>query len=70
MTDVQMPGEPDGLELARTFRARCPDCAIIVASGRVMPQAAELASGAVFVSKPYVGYSVVKTMNKLLTARC
>lgn len=29
-TDIQMPGDPDGLKLAPLLRTMCPDCAILV----------------------------------------
>lgn len=66
LTDVQMPGDPDGLKLAIQIRTRCPGCAIVVASGRIQPTEQELASNAVFVSKPYSVRGVVATMQELL----
>lgn len=52
-TDIQMPGDPDGLKLARLLRTMCPTCAILVTSGQVTPAPEDLASGARFVPKPY-----------------
>lgn len=68
MTDVQMPGDPDGLGLAHAFRSRCPECAIVVVSGRVQPAGADLAQDAVFVTKPYDGTEMVETVKRLLAA--
>ena len=66
VTDVQMPGDPDGLELARAFRRRCPDCAIVVVSGRALPTARELAVDAAFLPKPYDHREIVATVERLL----
>ena len=33
VTDVQMPGTPDGIGLARYVRDVCPDCAIVIRFG-------------------------------------
>lgn len=66
VTDVQMPGDPDGLGLARAFREQCPDCAIVVVSGRALPTAQELAADAAFMVKPYDTLEIVATVDRLL----
>ncbi|MEO6783556.1 MAG: response regulator [Bradyrhizobium sp.] len=53
LTDINMPGTPDGLGLAFEARARRPDLRIIVTSGRVKPALDELPAGGRFISKPY-----------------
>ena len=67
-TDVQMPGAPDGLSLARHVRRMCPGCAIVIVSGRASPAADELATGARFIGKPYRGEAVVGLFRELLAA--
>lgn len=57
VTDVRMPGGPNGLELARAVREACPG-AIVVVSGRAVPAAGELAERAYYVPKPYGGREV------------
>lgn len=52
-TDVQMPGTMDGLELSRVVRDRWPPTVIVVTSGRCVPTKDEMASGALFMAKPY-----------------
>jgi CheY-like chemotaxis protein len=67
VTDVQMPGDPDGFELARAVREACPDCAIVVVSGRAVPAAGDLAERARYVPKPYVGREIVRLVEGMLT---
>jgi two-component system, response regulator PdtaR len=52
-TDVHMPGTMDGLELSRVVRKRWPPTIIVVTSGRCAPTIDEMASGALFMPKPY-----------------
>lgn len=52
-TDIQMPGQLTGVDLANEVAARFPEAGIIVASGRVTPGEIELPSSAQFFSKPY-----------------
>lgn len=53
VTDVQMPGSMDGLELARSVKACWPEIAIIVMSGRKLPRPSELPENTLFLSKPF-----------------
>jgi len=52
-TDVQMPGTPDGLGLARLVHDRWPQVKILIASGRAAPEPGELPDEGLFLSKPY-----------------
>ena len=52
-TDVRMPGDIDGLELARRAATLRPSIAIIVASGNLIPSRDDLPHGCLFLSKPY-----------------
>lgn len=52
-TDVNMPGTPDGLGLARLVSSRWPHVKILVASGQAQPAPADLPESGVFLSKPY-----------------
>jgi len=53
-TDIRMPGDMDGLELARYVRRRWPPTFIVICSGNAEPPADEMPSEAVFLSKPCV----------------
>jgi CheY-like chemotaxis protein len=52
-TDIQMPGDMDGIALSQCVRKRWPPTIIVVSSGRYRPEAEELPKGAVFLGKPY-----------------
>lgn len=65
-TDVQMPGDVSGIELAERARAECPTCAIVVVSGRQFPRPSELAAGVRFVAKPYLGADIVRMVDGML----
>ncbi len=52
-TDIQMPGSMDGLKLANAVRKRWPRIVLILASGRITPQASELPAETAFIPKPY-----------------
>ena len=51
-TDINMPGEFDGLELARQAHLLRPDVHLILTSGLMSPEVHEL-SGGDFIAKPY-----------------
>jgi two-component system, response regulator PdtaR len=55
-TDINMPGDFDGLELAQRVRHRWPHIAIVITSGRGSPEGQ--VDGARFVPKPYLPESV------------
>ena len=57
-TDINMPGDIDGLDLVRHVRKARPGVAVLVTSGVTLPSLAEL--GAVpFLPKPYTAASLV-----------
>lgn len=58
LTDVEMPGRFNGLELARQFHRAHPTSPIVVTSGHVQPEAAEVPSR--FIPKPYDPEQVAK----------
>jgi two-component system, response regulator PdtaR len=52
-TDIQMPPGMDGLELARQVHARWPNVLLVLTSGQVKPDKAEIADDGQFIRKPY-----------------
>ena len=63
-TDVNMPGEFDGLGLAERVARRWPGVAVVVTSGRGFPNG--LAAGARFVPKPYMPDALPGLMDEVL----
>ena len=53
ISDIEMPGNMDGLALARSVRALWPSIAVIVASGQRLPHPDELPQESAFLSKPF-----------------
>lgn len=51
-TDINMPGDMDGLTLAHYIRQHWPHMVIIVSSGKHLPTIAALPVGARFLAKP------------------
>jgi len=52
-TDVNMPGDMDGIRLVRLVHSRWPDVGLIVTSGRADIPWAELPHDGQFIRKPY-----------------
>jgi CheY-like chemotaxis protein len=65
-TDVEMPGEMNGLGLAREVALRWPETSIVVASGRHVPGPGELPDGAAFIRKPFTAELVYNRLQELL----
>lgn len=65
-TDVEMPGDISGLELARMAYESHPSVTIMVVSGRAAPQGHDLPPGAKFVSKPYDTQAVIRLFAGLM----
>jgi DNA-binding response OmpR family regulator len=67
-TDIQMPGNMDGLKLAHLVRERWPPKQILVASGRLRPALSDLPSNSLFLQKPYHGDTLVARLRALVAA--
>ena len=64
-TDIQTPGTMDGPALSRYVRERWPSTIIVVNSGRCSPTKGEMASGALFVAKPYLPDVLIKVVHDI-----
>ncbi|MEQ1901204.1 MAG: response regulator [Devosia sp.] len=53
VTDVDMPGSMDGMQLAALVRSKWPPIKLIVISGKIGVAPSQLPRGAGFLSKPY-----------------
>jgi CheY-like chemotaxis protein len=65
-TDWNMPGEIDGLGLARMVYKRWPAVGMIVTSGKMDPEPGELPAGARFLKKPYRPSALIQEVEDLL----
>lgn len=63
LTDIEMPGPLNGLDLARMIRAVWPSIPLIVTSGRTLPLPGALPAHAFMLTKPF------STERLLLTLR-
>ena len=52
-TDVHMPGEMDGLDLAKVVREKYPWINVLITSGKAFPSLGERPVGSKFLPKPY-----------------
>ncbi len=70
LTDIQMPGQLDGLELARIIRSRQPDIPVIYVTGRpeVLGRIGQFGPRDAFVRKPYSAREVIAVVQRLLAA--
>ena len=64
-SDVRMPGQMDGIALAKTVSATWPEIKIVLTSGQYTPTGGK-AFGHDFVAKPYDPLKVVKRIKELL----
>jgi CheY-like chemotaxis protein len=65
VTDVQMPGDMDGIQLAIAVARQWPDISVIVASGNVTPPDGLLPPTAEFIAKPISPQLVWDALEKL-----
>ena len=65
-TDIDMPGNMDGLKLAAAVRDRWQPVKIVVTSGHRIVTASEIPDGSVFFSKPYQHEVISASFRELL----
>jgi two-component system, response regulator PdtaR len=67
-TDVNMPGELDGVDLAKLVHERWPELRIVVTSGKDHLRKAQLPDDGRFVAKPYRTHEVVHLIEEMMSA--
>ena len=66
LTDVQMPGSMNGLELAHTVHERWPPIKIILASGQLKLSGSEIPLDSRFFGKPLQSAEIIAEMREML----
>jgi len=62
-TDIEMPGDLNGLDLARFVEDHYPGIRIMIASGRTRPAPDEIPASAIFFPKPYASNTLLQACN-------
>ena len=61
-TDINLPGNMDGLKLAASVKTRRPEMNIIIVTGYGTPQGDEIPPGSLFVPKPYNARKMIEAV--------
>lgn len=67
-TDIQMPGEEDGVDLAQHIAESRPSIAVLVTSGRSFTPPEDLPAESRFVPKPYMPRKVAAILREMIAA--
>ena len=62
VTDINLPGDMNGLKLAATVKTRRPEMNIIIATGYSAPKNDEIPPGSLFVPKPYNARKMIEVV--------
>lgn len=65
-TDIQMPGQCDGMKLAAKVHERWPNVLLIVTSGRLNIADEDVPDHGCFVAKPYPDQALVGQVTRLI----
>jgi len=65
-TDISMPGEIDGMALARRVHELRPTMAIVVTSGKHRLRDSDLPDDGIFLAKPYRAEQLVRAVERQL----
>lgn len=66
VSDIEMPGSMNGVELVKEVRQRWPGVGLIITSGRTRPAPDDLPENIVFLTKPYLPDTVVTTIRQMI----
>lgn len=67
VTDIEMPGSINGIELAQVIRDRWPGIGVIVTSGRQQPGQDGLPEEVAFLAKPYLPETIINVVRQMAT---
>lgn len=67
VSDIEMPGEINGLELAWAIRAKWPNIAVVLTSGRQLPRPKDMPLDVRFVAKPYHPAHLVQIVTEAMS---
>src|SRR5271170_3865117 len=65
VTDVQMPGRLDGMDLARKIHEQWPKVLLLITSGNSRPAKADIPNHGHFLAKPYRSEDVISEIAAL-----
>lgn len=69
VTDIEMPGSLDGLDLAWRIHERWPRIGVVLTSGRCFIDPAAMPDGDLFMSKPYATWALVRQIEAIARDR-
>ncbi|QVQ28869.1 response regulator [Achromobacter deleyi] len=69
ISDIEMPGSMDGLEMAALIQRRSPEIGMLLTSGRRDPALDTLPPGVKFMLKPWVPDDLIREVETLLATR-
>jgi two-component system, response regulator PdtaR len=69
LTDIRMPGDLNGLDLAWAVEVRWPEIGIVVTSGETLPPAKDLPPEARFVAKPFEAEVLLQAVEEVVNHR-
>jgi CheY-like chemotaxis protein len=59
VTDISMPGQMDGLTMARHLRRKDAKLALVIATGRSFAEASDLPQAVQYLHKPYAAHALL-----------
>jgi two-component system, response regulator PdtaR len=62
VTDINLPGNVNGLKLAAAAKARRPEMNIIIVTGYSAPKNDEIPPGSLFIPKPYNAQKMIEAV--------
>lgn len=67
ISDIEMPGSMDGLQMAARIRRELPQIPVLLTSGRHRPSEDDLPPATKFILKPWIAGDVIRELGTLLS---